>query len=46
MQLISFIPLVKKVYGGIEYSRSVSDIDGYDYVVVPFREGMRRTVSI
>lgn len=45
MQLVGFIPLVKKAYGGIEYSRSVSDIKGYDYVVVPFREGMRRTVS-
>lgn len=45
MQLVSFIPLVKKAYGGIEYSRKLSDIPGYNYVVVSFREGIRRTVS-
>ena len=45
MQIISFIPVVKKAYGGIAYSRTLSDIEGYDYVVVPFKEGMRRTVS-
>ncbi len=45
MKLINFIPLVKKAYGGIEYSRSISEIKGYDYVVVPFKEGIRRTVS-
>lgn len=45
LQLVSFIPLVKKAYGGIEYSRKLSDIPGMDYVVVPFEEGMRRTVS-
>ena len=45
LQLVSFVPLVKKAYGGIEYSRKLSDIPGMDYVVVPFEEGMRRTVS-
>ena len=45
LQLVSFIALVKKAYGGIEYSRILSDIPGMDYVVVPFEEGMRRTVS-
>lgn len=45
MQLVSWIPLVKKAYGGIEYARELSDIEGYDYVVVPFKEGMRRTVG-
>lgn len=45
MQLVSWIPLVKKAYGGIEYARELSDIEGYNYVVVPFKEGMRRTVS-
>lgn len=43
--LMSFVPLVKKAYGGIEYSRKLSDIPGMDYVVVPFEEGMKRTVS-
>ena len=41
----AFIPLVKKAYGGIAYSRTLSDIPGYDYVVVPFEEGMKRTVE-
>lgn len=45
MQLISFVPLVKKAYGGIEYSRTLSDIPGMNYVIVPFEEGMRRTVN-
>lgn len=45
LQLISFIPLVKKAYGGIEYSRSLSDIKGYNYIVVPFQEGIKQTVK-
>lgn len=45
MQMLSFIPLVKKAYGGISYSRTISEIEGVNYVVVPFKEGMRRTVS-
>lgn len=44
LRLVSFVPLVKKAYGGIEYSRKLSDIPGVDYVVVPFEEGMKRTV--
>lgn len=44
LKLFSFVPLVKKAYGGIEYDRSVSGIPGYDYVVVPFEEGFRRTI--
>lgn len=44
LQLISFVPLVKKVYGGIEYSRKLSDIPGQNYVVVRFEEGMKRSV--
>ena len=45
VRLVSFIPLVKKAYGGIEYSKSLSDIDGIDYRVVSFKEGMHRTVG-
>lgn len=45
LRMVSFIPLVKKAYGGIEYSRSLSNIKDMNYIVVPFREGMRRTVS-
>ena len=44
LQMVSFIPLVNKAYGGISYSRTLSDMKGYDYVVVPFEEGMKRTV--
>lgn len=45
VRMLHFIPLVNKAYGGVEYARSLSDIDGLDYVVVPFEEGMRRTVA-
>ena len=45
VRLLHFIPLVKKAYGGVEYSPELSSIKGVDYVVVPIEEGMRRTVS-
>lgn len=45
LRLVSFIPLVKKAYGGIEYDRRLSDIPGHNYVVVPFAEGMKRSVE-
>lgn len=45
LQLLSFIPLVNKAYGGISYSKELSAIPGYDYVVVPFEEGMKRTIG-
>lgn len=45
VRLLHFIPFVNKVYGGVEYSNALSNIDGLDYVVVPFEEGMRRTVA-
>lgn len=45
MQWVSFVPLVKKAYGGIQYSRKLSDREGFDYVIVPFKEAMRRTIS-
>lgn len=45
LRLFSSISLINKAYGGVEYAQSLSDIDGIDYVVVPFEEGMRRTVS-
>ena len=45
LQLLSFIPLVNKAYGGISYSKELSAIPGCDYVVVPFDEGMKRTVG-
>lgn len=45
LKIFSFIPIVKKAYGGIEYDRSLSDIPGFDYVVVPFEEGMKKSVT-
>jgi len=45
VRLFSFVPLVKKAFGGVEYSKELSTIEGIDYVVVPFEEGMRRTVG-
>ena len=45
VRLLSFLPIVKKAYGGIEYAKSLSAIKDMNYVVVPFDEGMRETVS-
>ncbi len=45
VRLISFMPIVKKAYGGIAYDKSLSDIEKMNYVVVPFEEGMKRTVT-
>lgn len=45
MRCFNFIPIVNKVYGGIEYSRSISDIKGKNYIVVPFKEAIQRTVA-
>ncbi len=45
VRLLSFLPIVNKAYGGIEYTRSLSDVEGINYVVVPFEEGMSRTVA-
>lgn len=41
---LSFVPIVKKVYGGIEYSKSLSEIKSIDYRVLSFKEAMKRTV--
>ena len=45
VRLFHFLPIVKKAYGGVEYSQSLSVIPGVDYIVVPFNEAMRRTVA-
>lgn len=44
LHLVSFMPLVNKAYGGISYSRDLSDIPGMNYVITPFKEGLRKTV--
>lgn len=45
VRLFSFVPLIQKAYGGVEYDKSLSCIDGMDYVVVPFEEAMKRTIK-
>ena len=45
VRLFHFVPLVKKAYGGVEYAMSLSSLDKIKYVIVPFEEGIRRTVS-
>lgn len=42
VRLFSFIPIIKKAYGGISYDVSLSTFQDLDYVVVPFNEGIRR----
>lgn len=45
IRLFNFLPIIKKVYGGVEYSKRLSSLINLDYVVVPFDEAMRRTVA-
>lgn len=45
LRLVSFIPLVNKAYGGISYARELSEMPNMNYVVTPFEEGMKKTVS-
>lgn len=44
-RLLCFMPIIKKAYGGIEYSEELSDIRGLNYRIVPFVEAMKRTVN-
>lgn len=45
VRLICFMPIVKKAYGGIAYDTNLSTINKINYVVVPFEEGIRRTME-
>lgn len=45
VHLGSFLPLIQKAYGGVEYDMALSRIDGMDYVVVPFGDAMKRTIN-
>ena len=45
VRLFSFIPLIQKAYGGVEYDMKLSQIEGMHYVCVPFEEAMVRTVK-
>lgn len=43
--LLSFLPIVKKAYGGVAYSEEMTVYFENQYVVVPFAEGIRRTIN-
>lgn len=43
--LISFLPIIKKAYGGVAYSEKMTAYYGNKYVVVDFNEGIRRTLG-
>ena len=45
VNLCSFMPLIQKAYGGVEYDMSLSHIEGMDYVLVPFDEAIMRTIK-
>lgn len=41
----SFLPIIQKAYGGVEYSQELSDFAGISYRVVPFEEAIKLTVK-
>lgn len=41
----SFISLIKKAYGGVEYARQLSEYEGLAYRVASFEEAIKRTVK-
>lgn len=45
VRMLGFLPIVTKAYGGVEYSGTLSKLDGYEYNVVSFDEGIKRTVK-
>ena len=45
LRLLKFLPIVRKVYGGIEYSSELSNCDNLKYVIVSFEDGIKCTVS-
>lgn len=44
--LLSFLPIVKKAYGGVAYSEEMTVYFNNQYVVVPFAEGIRRSINV
>lgn len=45
IRLFNFIPLIQKAYGGVEYDSRLSQIEGMNYVLVPFNEAMIKTIK-
>lgn len=44
IHLFNFIPLIQKAYGGVEYDKKLSDIEGMNYAIVSFKDAMKRTI--
>lgn len=44
VKLFHRLPLINKIYGGIQYAPAASDCFGYRYRVVGFAQGMERTI--
>lgn len=45
VKMLYFCSIVRKVYGGVEYAKSLTTIEGGNYCLVSIEEGMRRTMS-
>ena len=45
VRLFSFVPIIKKAYGGVEYDENLSKVEGVSYVIIPFDKGIASTVS-
>lgn len=43
--VLSFVPLVKKAYGGVAYDEKMSSYFDNKYVVIPFEEGIKKTLN-
>lgn len=43
--LVSFLPIIQKAYGGVEYSEELSVFSGIDYRVISFEEAIMTTVK-
>ena len=43
--IFSFVPIVKKIYGGVAYCSELSEIEGMHYRIVEFSEGMKKTIE-
>lgn len=42
VKIFRFIPIVKKVYGGVSYDYKLSDCFNYEYQIISFEEGIKR----
>lgn len=45
VRILSFAPFIQKVYGGIEYDSNLSKFKEFEYNVVSFDQGIRKTIK-